>query len=161
MTHTDLLHGTPGRGGSTALASWFARTRAVRVCALLTLFALAGRCSAFVEGGEWVPEAAERGRLSAKLMLAQGRVADPGPDAAQAPPNSKRTQSARKPAAGAAQPSWREQLRSEIEACRGLSIFKRGFCMDKAKFKHCYPDRWDSVPECASTHAPQRDGSSY
>lgn len=28
--------------------------------------------------------------------------------------------------------------------------------MDRAKFKHCYPDRWDTIPECASTHAPQR-----
>lgn len=44
--------------------------------------------------------------------------------------------------------NWREALAKEVEDCGTKNIFERVVCIERAKWKHCEPDRWGKVPEC-------------
>ena len=46
--------------------------------------------------------------------------------------------------------NWLESLRSEVAVCQSKGIFERIICIEKAKWKYCAPDRWDSVQDCAA-----------
>lgn len=43
---------------------------------------------------------------------------------------------------------WLVALRTDLRKCDAESIFVQPFCREKAKFKHCDPDRWGTVTEC-------------
>ena len=43
---------------------------------------------------------------------------------------------------------WLSALRTDLRKCEAESIFTQPFCREKAKFKHCDPDRWGTVTEC-------------
>jgi ribosomal protein L40E len=43
---------------------------------------------------------------------------------------------------------WLTALRTDLRKCEAESVFTQPFCREKAKFKHCEPDRWGTVNEC-------------
>lgn len=43
---------------------------------------------------------------------------------------------------------WVVQLRRDLEKCGGQAFFKRTLCLERARWKHCWPDRWGTRPEC-------------
>ena len=49
---------------------------------------------------------------------------------------------------------WLAALRSDLQKCEGESVFSRPFCKEKAKFKHCRPNRWGTVDECPKADLP-------
>ena len=49
---------------------------------------------------------------------------------------------------------WLAALRSDLQKCEGESVFSRPFCKEKAKFKHCRPNRWGTVEECPKADLP-------
>jgi hypothetical protein len=52
--------------------------------------------------------------------------------------------------AAAAVIGWQTAMHRELEICRQGKIFKRVVCTEKARWKHCAPDRWNTIPECAA-----------
>jgi hypothetical protein len=54
-------------------------------------------------------------------------------------------------AAGAAEAiGWQTAMQRELEICRQGNFFERVVCTEKARWKHCAPDRWNTIPECAA-----------
>lgn len=48
-----------------------------------------------------------------------------------------------------ARPAWLSALRADLERCRTGSFVEQVACTEQAKWHHCAPDRWATVPECA------------
>lgn len=57
--------------------------------------------------------------------------------------------------APAGQP-WLVALRGETERCATMKFLQRIVCVEKAKFKHCNPNRWNTVADCA-VHRPDTE----
>jgi hypothetical protein len=105
-------------------------------------------------------QAANRGLLPAPpaspLLLAENTPGAPEKPATKQK-SANPTPTTPHKGSAAAQPSgksWQQDLRRDIEACRQLGFFKRAFCMDRARFKYCFPDRWNLAPECGSPNPP-------
>ncbi len=48
---------------------------------------------------------------------------------------------------------WNTEMLHEIEACRAESFLARIACVEHVRWKHCAPDRWNTIPACAArTH---------
>jgi len=45
---------------------------------------------------------------------------------------------------------WQTAMHREMDACHHESFFARVVCTEKARWKHCAPDRWNTIPECAA-----------
>lgn len=46
------------------------------------------------------------------------------------------------------QRAWLTALKADLAVCDGKSFFPRIACREKARWKHCAPERWNTVPEC-------------
>lgn len=44
--------------------------------------------------------------------------------------------------------SWLASLKADLAACDAESFFPRIACREKARWKYCAPERWNTVPEC-------------
>jgi hypothetical protein len=44
---------------------------------------------------------------------------------------------------------WPTAMRRELDACHHESFFARVVCTEKVRWKHCAPDHWNAIPECA------------
>lgn len=49
---------------------------------------------------------------------------------------------------------WLTALRSDLRKCEGESVFTRSICREKAKYRHCRPNRWGTVEECPKAELP-------
>jgi serine/threonine-protein kinase len=124
---------------------------------LLALGALVGPWLA-KRPAEPAPIAAPAGEGERASAAAPARK--PAPRAAPAPPAAGRSAAApaethrpARPAAADKPPApvgsgWREQLRGEIEGCGRFSFPRRQYCIERARWKYCSPDRWSAAPEC-------------
>lgn len=54
----------------------------------------------------------------------------------------------RPPTQAPAVAGWLAGLRADLAACDRRSFFERFACREKARWSHCAPDRWNTVPEC-------------
>jgi hypothetical protein len=51
----------------------------------------------------------------------------------------------------AARKKWLVALGEGLDDCRRQDgFFRRTVCAEKMRWKYCSPDRWDTVPECAT-----------
>lgn len=41
-------------------------------------------------------------------------------------------------------------MHRELDVCRQEKIFARVVCTEKVRWKHCAPNRWNTIPECAA-----------
>ena len=94
-----------------------------------------------------------------RIPTVDGRISRPGsPTPSQ---NAKGTSATREVAARIAPPKavsgtsaavgdWRSEMRGELDACRHEGFFARVMCTEKVRWKHCAPDRWNRIPECAT-----------
>jgi hypothetical protein len=46
-----------------------------------------------------------------------------------------------------------ERMHREQAECRQLGTFQRVICREKARWKHCHPDKWDKTAECVGQQA--------
>ena len=57
---------------------------------------------------------------------------------------------ARRPSRSAPQAAvWLTQLRSALSACGRPGLLMNDVCREAARWKHCHPNHWDTVRECA------------
>ena len=94
-----------------------------------------------------------------RLATVDGRISRPGsPTPSQ---NAKGTSATREVAARIAPPKavsgtsaavrdWRSEMQAELDACRHEGFFARVMCTEKVRWRHCAPDRWNRIPECAT-----------
>ena len=78
-------------------------------------------------------------------------VAKPAKPAPVNPPRETvKRKAAVPPAAPGAEPqrAWLTALKADLAVCDGKSFFPRIACREKARWKHCAPERWNTVPEC-------------
>jgi hypothetical protein len=47
------------------------------------------------------------------------------------------------------EPVWQRELSAELEVCGKQGFFERLACTEKARWKYCSPNRWNTVKECA------------
>jgi Novel STAND NTPase 1 len=45
---------------------------------------------------------------------------------------------------------WKTEMLHELEACRAESFLSRVACTEHVRWKHCAPDRWNTIPECGA-----------
>ncbi|WP_159098087.1 zinc ribbon domain-containing protein [Parazoarcus communis] len=101
-------------------------------------------------------------RVSTDEASAQSEVApasppDPVVEPAKPEPRTKPTETVQRKAAPA-QPApaarsaparaWLAALKADLAACDAESFFPRIACREKARWKYCAPDHWNTVPEC-------------
>ncbi len=47
---------------------------------------------------------------------------------------------------------WQTAMRRELDACHHEPFFARVVCTEKVRWKHCAPDHWNAIPECAAAN---------
>lgn len=54
--------------------------------------------------------------------------------------------------------NWHDALKAEIATCSnsGLALINRLICVERAKWKYCFSDRWGTVPECTGAKESER-----
>lgn len=82
-----------------------------------------------------------RAPVAAETRPAQAESPPPAKVAESAPPPPPTTQPA--------EPGWQVSLRAELEGCGKSAFLERLLCNERARWRHCAPNRWNSVPECA------------
>ena len=45
---------------------------------------------------------------------------------------------------------WKTEMLHEIEACRAESFLAQIACVEHVRWKHCAPDRWNTIPACVA-----------
>jgi hypothetical protein len=45
---------------------------------------------------------------------------------------------------------WKTEMLHEIEACRAESFVSRIACVEHVRWKHCAPNRWNTIPACVA-----------
>src|SRR5262249_9044476 len=45
---------------------------------------------------------------------------------------------------------WKTAILQEIKACRTEKFPSRIACVEHVRWKHCAPDRWNTIPACAA-----------
>jgi hypothetical protein len=49
-----------------------------------------------------------------------------------------------------AKTDWQTAMRAELDVCRKEWFLERVVCIEQVRWRHCAPNRWNTIPECVT-----------